>query len=92
MLVYAELTGKHNNPACNRFLLSEPKLKQKIGIFYTDLLSFPLLKQKYSVAHTLQKMLLFFLSLEFNSIHIRKLFNVSVSYDCGIKLEIFSSL
>ena len=58
MLVNSELTWKHDealNSACNRFLPSEPTIVTKNGIFYTDLLPGALLKQKYFVAHTLQK-------------------------------------
>ena len=77
MLIYSELTGKLNNLARNRFLLSEPKIVTKIGIFFTDLLPGTLLKQKYFVTHTLQKSVV--LSLELSLVYIRKLFIVGVS-------------
>ena len=54
MLVYSEVTGKkHNealNTACNRFLLSDSKIFTKHGIFYTDLLPNPVVKQ-YILSH-----------------------------------------
>ena len=55
MLIYSELTGKHNNLARNRFLLSEPKIVTKIGIL-NRFATWPIAQTKiFCYTHTTEK-------------------------------------